>query len=174
MKPKRRTLIFAALGVAAGAATFGMLTSQPVIYVYKDAKCDCCNKWVSHLRDNGFTVYARDVSAPRDRARVGIAPKLDACHSALVAGYAIEGHVPAADIRRLLAERPVALGLAVPRMPRGSPGMEDPQPEAYQVLLVQRDGSTQVFASYAADGRPSADGNRTAPQHAAESSSRTA
>ena len=150
---RRRAIVFGAIGVAAGAAAFGMLLAPPVIYVFKNANCDCCERWVSNLRRNGFIVDARNVADARDRARVGVPPELDACHSALVAGYALEGHVPAADIRRLLAERPVAVGLALAGMPRGSPGMEtdDASREAYDVMLFARDGSARVFTHHAAD-----------------------
>jgi hypothetical protein len=150
---RRRTIVFGAIGIAAGAAAFGMLSAPPVVYVFKNANCDCCERWISHLRRNGFIVDARNADARRDRARVGVPAELDACHSALVAGYALEGHIPAADIRRLLGERPVAVGLAVAGMPRGSPGMEreDALRESYDVMLFARDGTARVFAHHAGD-----------------------
>lgn len=131
-----------ALPALAGAA-------QPVIEVYKTASCGCCKGWVKHLEDNGFTVKAHDVENPTDyRQKFGIPHALGSCHSARVGGYAIEGHVPAADIKRLLGSKPKATGLAVPAMPLGSPGMEGPRSDPYDVLLVQKDGKTTVFKHY--------------------------
>lgn len=122
------------------------------IDVYKGPECDCCGDWMVYMRSNGFNVVAHELTdvAPV-RARYGITPALASCHTALVEGYVIEGHVPVADIRRLLAERPDgARGLAVPGMKHGSPGMETPfiKPQAYSVLLIRKDGSTRVWRSY--------------------------
>lgn len=105
---------------------------------------------MDHLRANGFRVKPQNVSDNSAyRARYGIPERLGSCHTAVIEGYAIEGHVPAREIKRLLAERPKALGLVVPGMPSGSPGMEqNGRPVAYDVLLVQPDGSTSVYASY--------------------------
>jgi hypothetical protein len=103
------------------------------------------------MRANGFTVTVNDVpNADAYRAQAGVPPSLSSCHTALVDGYVVEGHVPAADVRRLLSERPKALGLAVPGMPAGSPGMEAPRGDAYDVLLFQRDGRTSVYRAYQA------------------------
>jgi hypothetical protein len=104
---------------------------------------------MDHLRTNGFRVKpvaVEDTSV--ERKRRGIPDALGGCHTAVVAGYAIEGHVPAREIRRLLAERPVAAGLAVPGMPQGSPGMESAKPQAYEVLLVDKNGRHSVYARY--------------------------
>lgn len=120
--------------------------AQPVIEVYKTASCGCCKGWIRHLEANGFAVRAHDVPDPGTyRAKFGIPQEFGSCHSARVAGYAVEGHVPAADIRRLLADKPKAAGLAVPGMPLGSPGMEGPRTDPYQVLLVGKDGTPGVF-----------------------------
>ncbi len=125
------------------------LAEGPKVTVYKSPSCGCCTKWVSHLRQNGFDVQPVDVNDLRSVKSIsGIRPEQASCHTARVDGYVIEGHVPADDIRRLLAERPDALGLAVPGMPKGSPGMESPTPERYRVLLIGKDGETQMFAQH--------------------------
>jgi hypothetical protein len=112
---------------------------------------------VEHLQASGFQVAVRDVGNTAARKRLGMPEKLGSCHTATVGGYVIEGHVPAADIRRLLKDRPVALGLAVPGMPIGSPGMDGPdykgRKDAFDVLLVQKDGSTKSFQRYSGQGR---------------------
>jgi hypothetical protein len=147
---QRRTLLqgaLAALLLAAGGAQAAL----PVIEVYKSASCSCCHLWVEHLRANGFTVKARDVANPTDyREKFGVPDALGSCHTGLVAGYALEGHVPAAEIKRLLSERPKAKGLAVPGMPLGSPGMEGPRQDSYDVLLIQADGHHKVYKHYGA------------------------
>lgn len=121
--------------------------------VYKGPECDCCGDWMVYMRNNGFEVVAHQLpSVAPFRAQHGITPALASCHTALIDGYVIEGHVPVADIRRLLAERPRgAKGLLVPGMKYGSPGMEHPfiKPQRYDVLLLRADGSTQVWRSYA-------------------------
>ena len=119
------------------------------IAVYKNQYCGCCHEWIKHLEKNGFKVTANDVpdTAPV-RESLGIPAKLGSCHTAKIAGYAIEGHVPAADIKRLLKEKPKAVGLAVPGMPLGSPGMESANPQPYNTLLVMKDGSTSVWAKH--------------------------
>jgi Cu/Ag efflux protein CusF len=149
---KLRSVLRAAMlssSLLAGAA----FATLPTIDVYKSAYCGCCEQWVEHLKKNGFTVKSHDVPNPSDyRAKSGIPEKLGSCHTGLVDGYAIEGHVPAAEIKRLLAERPKAKGLAVPAMPMGSPGMEGPRSDAYDVLLVQADGGHKVYQHYASSG----------------------
>jgi hypothetical protein len=137
---------------AMAAAMLGLplaaLAAAPVIEVYKSASCGCCGGWVKHLEQNGFTVKAHNVDNPSDyRQKFGIPAQLGSCHTARVAGYALEGHVPASDIKRLLATRPKATGLAVPGMPMGSPGMEGADKDAYDVLLV-KDGKTTVYKHY--------------------------
>jgi hypothetical protein len=124
----------------------------PSIEVWKSATCQCCGKWVSHLEENGFAVEtnAADNAALKAIKRdAGISEKLDACHTAKIDGYVIEGHVPASDIKRLVAERPDAVGLTVPGMPVGSPGMEQGgKTEPYDVLLIKKDSTTEVFAHH--------------------------
>lgn len=108
------------------------------ITVWKTASCGCCKEWVAHLRKNGFEVLSHDVAdTAAERKRLGLANKFASCHTGSFGGYALEGHVPAAEVRRLLREKPQAIGLAVPGMPVGSPGMEvDGSRDAFQVLLV--------------------------------------
>lgn len=140
-------LAVAALGVAALGA--GPARAGDEIVVYKSASCGCCEKWIEHLRTNGFSVVAHDaVSMAQIKRENGIPPALHSCHTAFAGGYFIEGHVPAEDIRRLLATRPPILGLALPKMPVGSPGMEGPDPEPYVVLSVFPDGHVEPFASH--------------------------
>lgn len=123
--------------------------AAPVIDVFKSASCGCCTAWVEHLKAKGFQTRVANVDNPSDyRERGGIPNELGSCHTAMVGGYAIEGHVPASEIKRLLAEKPKAKGLAVPAMPLGSPGMEGPRQDPYDVLLVQANGSTKVFKHY--------------------------
>jgi hypothetical protein len=120
--------------------------------VFKSASCGCCGGWIKHMEDNGFRVVARNAPPAvltQRKLAAGLKPDLTSCHTGEVAGYIVEGHVPAADVRRLLMERPTAIGLAVPDMPLGSPGMEsDSIKEPYNVLLVKKDGTTEVFSSY--------------------------
>lgn len=132
-----------------------MAANQPVVEVWKTATCGCCHDWVAHMQANGFTVVTHDVSESAKsakRASVGIPVDLGSCHTALINGYALEGHVPASDVRRLLKERPQAVGLAVPGMPIGSPGMDGPvyggRKDAYATLLVRRDGSSNIFQAH--------------------------
>lgn len=120
----------------------------PSIVVYKTASCGCCNGWVEHLEAAGFTVDARNVtdlmSVKRD---AGVPVSNSSCHTALVDGYVVEGHVPADMVKRMLAERPQVAGIAVPGMPVGSPGMEGRGAKPYQVLTFDRDGNNKVFAT---------------------------
>jgi hypothetical protein len=148
---KRRSLLLFAAGTAAGAAWPALAANTPPeVEVFKTASCGCCGAWVDHLKAAGFPVkvtVVEDTSAVRKRH--GIPEQLGSCHTGVVAGYAIEGHVPASDVKRLLAARPVAAGLSVPGMPVGSPGMEmGSRQDPYQVLLVDKAGRTSVFASY--------------------------
>lgn len=154
----RRKLLQTSCALAAGTlAGLGLAAqpARPVVEVWKTASCGCCHDWIKHLQDQGFEVQTHDVSnATKNdyRRRLGLADAYGSCHTALVGGYVIEGHVPAREIRRLLKDRPRALGLAVPGMPIGSPGMDGPDygghKDAYDVLLVQRGGTASVFQSY--------------------------
>lgn len=138
-----------ALALVLLSAATAFAEGAPEVEVFKSASCGCCGAWVEHMRQHGFQVIAHDVGdVPAERKKLGMPDRLGSCHSAKVGGYVIEGHVPAADIRRLLKEKPKALGLAVPSMPPGSPGMEGPRSIPYDTLLVARDGTTRVFASH--------------------------
>ena len=143
----RRHFILATLASLAFARPAAATSTR--IEVYKSPTCGCCSAWVEHMTRAGFEMDARDLaqdSLYAFKARSGITPELASCHTAMVDGYVIEGHVPAGDVERLLAERPNALGLAVPGMPIGSPGMEvGNQRDAFETLLLLRDGSTEVF-----------------------------
>ena len=123
--------------------------SLPTVTVYKSPTCGCCSAWADHLRENGFPVETVDVDDLQAvKAEYGIPPGLQSCHTAVVDGYVVEGHVPADDVKRLLAEHPEAAGLAVPGMPVGSPGMEQGDTvQPYDVLLVD-DGQSSVFAHH--------------------------
>lgn len=119
------------------------------VVVYKSAACGCCGDWVDHLRSAGFDVRVED----RDdlhpvKAELGVPGDLTACHTAVVDGYVVEGHVPASDVRRLLEERPDVAGVAVPGMPVGSPGMEGPREESYSVVAFDGEGGRTVFSRY--------------------------
>ena len=121
------------------------------LVVHKTPTCGCCLAWADQMQAAGFAVEVRDVQDLSPiKQRLGVPPQSASCHTAEVGGYFVEGHVPAADIRRLLAENPDAKGLAVPGMPIGSPGMEHPSgmQQSYEVLLVKQDGSTEVFATH--------------------------
>jgi len=131
------------------AASKGSEQALPVVEVYKSAQCGCCKLWAEHLQKNGFTVILHDVDdIPAARKKLGMPEKYGSCHTAKAGQYLVEGHVPAADIKRLLKERPKAIGLAVPSMPPGSPGMESDHPVAYDTLLVGEDGKAKVFARH--------------------------
>jgi len=127
--------------------------NAPRMIVHKSASCGCCGLWVDHMRAAGFAVEVRNTDDLNPlKERVGVPYGKGSCHTAEVAGYFIEGHVPAADVKRLIAEKPEAKGLVLPGMPMGSPGMESPdgRAQAYTVELVGRDGATTAFAEHAA------------------------
>lgn len=131
-------------------AGFAASAQANEVVVYKSPTCGCCNKWIEHLQANGFTVKAQNVAdiMPYKSAN-GVPHALASCHTAKVDGYVIEGHVPAADIKRLLKERPKVLGLSVPGMPIGSPGMEQgAHKEKYDVLSFDQAGNTRVYARH--------------------------
>jgi len=134
------------------AAPAGPVAGKPPVEVWKSPTCGCCKDWVAHMQSQGFSVRVHDEGNDAKRDELGIPMSRASCHTATVGGYAIEGHVPAADVQRLLAERPNALGLAVPGMPVGSPGMDGAayggRRDPYQVLLMQRDGTAKVWSAY--------------------------
>ena len=133
---------------AAAILTVSLLGAADMT-VYKTPTCGCCGKWIEHVRAAGIKVKVLEVpSTAQARANAGIKEKYGSGPTGLINGYAIEGHVPVADILRLLKEKPKAKGLAVPGMPMGSPGMEGPYKDAYSVLLLTEEGST-VFQKYA-------------------------
>lgn len=148
-----RSLLLTLFAVCLGASAVDAAADNALsIEVWKPATCECCGNWVKHLEANGFAVKVNanePAALERLKAQVGIDGKLASCHTAKIGGYVIEGHVPASDIKRLIAERPEAIGLAVPGMPLGSPGMEQgAEFERYDVLLLNKDGTTEVFASH--------------------------
>lgn len=144
---RRRVLGLIAAGpvVFAGRAHADTL---PEMAVHRDPTCGCCHKWVEHLRANGFAVTVNDAPSMKAvKARLGVPAELASCHTGEIGGYVIEGHVPADAIKRLLADKPEARGLAVPGMPTGSPGMEGGEPETYDVMLFGA-GEPKVFGRY--------------------------
>ena len=147
----RLRILTAGLAVAAGliAATATQAARAAEITVYKSRWCGCCEQWIGHLRTQGHAVAVRNMEVLDAIKKMARVPEdLRSCHTAFVAGYVLEGHVPAADLARLLAERPQARGLAVPGMAGGSPGMESAAAEPYDVMLFQTDGGARVFARY--------------------------
>ena len=145
---KRRD--FLALLPLALAAPAAFAQPMPLVEVWRSPTCGCCGEWVKHLQKNGFATKVHMVDDTASiRAKLGIPEKLGSCHTASVGGYAVEGHVPASDIRRLLAEKPKARGLAAPGMPAGSPGMDIPDSPPFDVVLVAEDGKPTLFARHA-------------------------
>lgn len=145
--PKPIAVVLTVFTLATVIARPGLAAES--VDVYKSLYCGCCGKWVDHIKAAGFKVRTHEVNdVPAARQHLGMPERLGSCHTAKVASYVVEGHVPATDIQRLLKERPKALGLAVPSMPPGSPGMESPRPMPYQTLLVQPDGKTSVYARH--------------------------
>lgn len=150
---RRRAVLAAACAtLAPGLALSATRGAKTPVEVWKDPECGCCKDWVAHLQANGFAVKVNETGNNAARARLGVAPKYGSCHTGEVAGYAIEGHVPAREIRRLLADKPAAIGLAAPGMPLGSPGMDGPahggRKSQYDVLLLSKDGSAKVYQRY--------------------------
>lgn len=123
--------------------------AAPVVTVYKSPTCTCCTAWVDHMKESGFRVVSIDTSnLEAIKRRYGVAPEHAACHTAIVGDYVVEGHVPAEDVRRLLAQRLAIIGVAVPGMPVGSPGMEGAYKQSYDVLAFARGGVTSVFSKH--------------------------
>ena len=147
----RRVTLGLIASATVGFATGVRAATPPTIIVSKDPNCGCCTGWVQHLRRNGFAatiVETADMQAVK--TRLGVPAQLASCHTAEIAGYIIEGHVPAQAIARLIAEKPNAIGLAVPGMPIGSPGMEGGTPEIYDVILFGSD-RRESFGRYKGD-----------------------
>ena len=132
------------------AATQVLAAELPAVEVYKTLSCGCCGFWVEHMQQSGFKVNVhnvRDVTPMREK--LGVPDAMASCHTASVGGYAIEGHVPAADVKRLLRDRPKAAGIAVPGMVQGSPGMEQGRgKDPYNVILFNKGGRSTVFAQH--------------------------
>ncbi|MCW5659977.1 MAG: DUF411 domain-containing protein [Burkholderiaceae bacterium] len=147
----RRYLLAATVGVTTLLALpFLAVVHATEVHVFKARTCGCCGAWVRHLRAAGFEVHVTDVDdTATERKRLGMPEQFASCHTAAVDGYVLEGHVPAVEVKRLLASRVKAIGLAVPRMPVGSPGMEvGARRDPYEVLLVDASGQASVFATY--------------------------
>ena len=150
----RRRLFGVCVALATLVARPLRAAPQPPLHVWKSASCGCCKDWIAILQRDGLKVQTFDEGNLAARERLGLPARYGSCHTALIGGYVVEGHVPAREIRRLLAERPDAIGIAVPGMPIGSPGMDGPEyggrRDPFDVLLVHRDGSSRVYASYKA------------------------
>jgi hypothetical protein len=151
--PPAATQVAAAAEPGASPAFHGMATpvaQRDTVTVYKSPTCGCCANWVDHMREHGYTVVVNDLEDVQPvKTREGVTDALSSCHTATVGGYVVEGHVPAADVQRLLSERPAITGIAVPGMPMGSPGMEGGRVDRYDVVAFDKAaGTTRVFASH--------------------------
>lgn len=149
MKRRFALCALAALSVPLGLPVMAA-PQLPQVHVFKSPYCGCCGAWVDHLEASGFTVKVTDVDdTTAARKRLGMPDNFGSCHTASVAGYVLEGHVPAEEVKRMLAEKPSAVGLAVPGMPPGSPGMEvGDRKDPYDVFLISKDGRAAVYAHY--------------------------
>ena len=124
-------------------------TATPQLTVYKSPTCGCCANWVEYMKENGFTASVTNLpDVSPIKAKHHVPARLVSCHTTLVGGYVIEGHVPVEDVRRLLKEKPAIVGLAAPGMPAGSPGMDMPGAPAYDVIAFDKSGATKVFATH--------------------------
>jgi len=148
----KRRAVLTSLTAAAAALVLPVVAKEalPPVQVFKNPSCGCCGAWVEHMKAAGFSVNVTEVDdASVARRKYGLPDRFGSCHTAVVGGYVVEGHVPANDVKKLLAIKPVAVGLAVPGMPVGSPGMEmGSRKDPYQVLLVAKDGRERVFSNY--------------------------
>lgn len=148
---RSRRALLALLLASVATPTFAAVSATPPLTVFKTPWCGCCSAWIDRMRAAGFariTITEMEDLGPT-RLRLGIPDRYASCHTGLIQGYALEGHVPPADVRKLLAQRPVAAGLAVPGMPLGSPGMEaGPRREAFETLLVLKNGGARPFTRY--------------------------
>jgi hypothetical protein len=150
---RRRVLLVGLPALALPLSSAAQTRAEaPLVEVWKSPTCGCCKDWVAHMEANGFQVRVHDTGNTEMRSRLGMATKYGSCHTARVGVYAIEGHVPASDVRRLLKEAPRAVGLAVPGMPVGSPGMDGAayggRRDPFDVLLISKDGAATVFQPY--------------------------
>ena len=146
-----RRQLLSVFSMVAAAGMRGFAQSGPAVQVYKDPTCGCCALWVEHLRKAGFAATVTDVEDMTAlKTKHGVPPRARSCHTAVTGDYVIEGHVPAADVQRLLKERPSVVGIGVPGMPIGSPGMEvaGVKPQPFDVLAFDKAGQTTVFASH--------------------------
>ena len=142
--PIRTLILLSLLTPTAWAAT-----PLPVVNVYKSPTCGCCSKWVDHMKTSGFQVLTHETdNVAEHKARLGVPAAMGSCHTAEVGGYVVEGHVPAMEVKRLLAQKPRARGVLVPGMPASAPGMDGPRKTAYEVLLLKNDGATVTYARY--------------------------
>ena len=149
MYERRQFLLRLTALMLAGPLVARAADAGPRVQVYKSPTCGCCGKWVDHLRAAGFTVQATNVADVNQyKLEYGVPVQLASCHTAIVEGYIVEGHVPADDVIKMLREKPAIKGIAVPGMPLGSPGMESPNPERYETIAFDADGNTTVFATH--------------------------
>ena len=147
---KHWTFALVVAGIAAGQSGIAQRPA-PVVQVYKSPTCGCCASWVKHMQAAGFVTKVTEIEDVSPiKTKNGVPGRAQSCHTAIVDGYVLEGHVPAADVQRLLKDRPAVLGLAVPGMPIGSPGMEVPnvKAQAYQVMSFDKQGALKVFSSH--------------------------
>lgn len=143
----KKAYILIALAIAGSSAAIA--APMPTVDVYKSPSCGCCGKWVDHMKQAGFKVQIHEMQDPSTmRAKAGIPDSYGSCHTAMVGGYTVEGHVPPADVQRLLRERPAAIGLSAPGMPASAPGMDMPGKTAFQTLLITKNGSSKIFAQH--------------------------
>lgn len=146
------TTLSCLIGLAPALSLAALPADKPLVEVWKAATCGCCKDWIAHLEANGFAVKINDTGNDEARKRFGVAAQYGSCHTGFVAGYALEGHVPAREIHRVLKDKPAAIGLAVPGMPLGSPGMDGPayggRKHAFEVLLLAKDGSATPYQRY--------------------------
>lgn len=148
---RRRVQVMAGILLSAAAMLSPLQAMATEIVMYKSPNCGCCSDWADSLRKEGFTVVENQrEDMDRVKASYGVPDKLSSCHTATVDGYVIEGHVPAADVKRLLDEKPAVVGLTAPGMPMNSPGMQAPgmPPKNYDVLAFDKDGKATLFSHY--------------------------
>ncbi|MGI9075884.1 MAG: DUF411 domain-containing protein [Gemmatimonadaceae bacterium] len=153
MTPRRLYFALAALAFVSATGTGWAHSADHAdliaITVYKSPTCGCCKNWVDYLRKHGFRVTVKDtIDLDPIKRKLGVTDRLASCHTGVVRGYVVEGHVPADDIKKMLKQRPKVVGIAVPGMPMGSPGMEGPRSDSYEVLAFDKQGKTRVFARH--------------------------